>query len=163
MESLTAKLEEMNIGVEEGEDTIRIFYQGEFHGTAVKTLPYPGFPTDLQPQMTVLLALAQGDSTMTESVWNNRFQYIGDLRRMGADVKIEGPSAIIEGGKGLKGTSVRCPDLRAGAALVIGALAASGESSLYDIKYIDRGYVDIEGKMAALGADITREDAEPEI
>ncbi len=163
MESLTAKLEDMNIGVEEGEDTIRIFYKGDFHGTTVKTLPYPGFPTDLQPQMTVLLALAQGDSTMTESVWNNRFQYIGELRRMGADIKVEGSSAIIEGGKGLKGTSVRCPDLRAGAALVIGALAAEGTSSLYDIKYIDRGYVDIEGKMTALGAVITREEAEPEI
>lgn len=162
MESLTAKLEEMNIGVEEGADSIRIFYQGDFHGTTVKTLPYPGFPTDLQPQMTVLLSLADGSSIVTESIFDSRFRYIGDLRRMGADVKVEGSSAIINGGKGLKGTSVRCPDLRAGAALVIAALASCGDSDLYDIKYIDRGYVNIEGKMSALGADITREDAEPD-
>ncbi len=163
MESLTAKLEEMNIGVEEGSDTIRIFYKGEFHGTNVKTLPYPGFPTDLQPQMTVLLALANGDSTVTESIWDNRYRYVGELHRMGANVKIEGSSAIIEGCNGLKGTSVRCPDLRAGAALVIAALAASGKSTLHDIKYIDRGYVNIEGKISALGGDIKREDADPEL
>ena len=128
----------------------------------VQTGPYPEFPTDLQPQMTVLLSLADGSSIVTESIFDSRFRYIGDLRRMGADVKVEGSSAIINGGKGLKGTSVRCPDLRAGAALVIAALASCGDSDLYDIKYIDRGYVNIEGKMSALGADITREDAEPD-
>ena len=160
MESLTAKLEEMKIGVEEGADYIRIFYNGPFHGTNVKTLPYPGFPTDLQPQIAVLLTLAQGNSTVTEAVWDNRFRYVSELRRMGADIKVEGPTALVFGPRGLKGTSLRCTDLRAGAALVIAALASYGESELYDIKYIDRGYVDIEGKLSALGADIRREDAE---
>ena len=161
MESITAKLEEMGIGVDESEDSIRIYYKGPFHGTTVKTLPYPGFPTDMQPQITVLLSLAVGQSTVTESVWDNRFRYVSELRRMGAKIKIEGgTSAIINGGEELKGTSVKCPDLRAGAALVIAALAADGKSDVYDIKYIDRGYVDIEKKLAAAGADITREDAE---
>ena len=160
MESLTAKLEEMNIGVEEGADYIRIFYNGDFHGTNVKTLPYPGFPTDLQPQITVLLALAQGDSTVTEAVWDNRFRYVSELRRMGADIKVEGSTAIVYGPKKFKGTSIRCTDLRAGAAMVIAALASCGQSELYDIKYIDRGYADIEGKLSALGADIRREEAE---
>ena len=160
MESLTAKLEEMNIGVVEGADYIRIFSAANYHGTNVKTLPYPGFPTDLQPQITVLLSLAQGDSTVTESVWDNRFRYVSELRRMGADIKVEGSTAIVYGPKKLKGTSIRCPDLRAGAALVIAALAACGQSELYDIKYIDRGYVDIEGKLTALGACIKREEAE---
>lgn len=160
MESLTAKLEEMNIGVEEGADAIRIFYKGNVSGANVKTQPYPGFPTDLQPQIVTLLAMAEGDSMVTESVWDNRLRYVSELRRMGADIKVEGNTAIIYGKKNLKGTSVRCPDLRAGAALVIAALSATGQSELYDINYIDRGYDTIEGKFSALGADIRREDAE---
>ena len=160
MESLTAKLEEMQIGVEEGADYIRIFCEKPFRGTTIKTLPYPGYPTDLQPQIAVLLSLAQGNSTVTEAVWDNRFRYVSELRRMGADVKVEGQTALIFGPRGLKGTSLRCTDLRAGAALVIAALAAEGESELYDIKYIDRGYVNIEGKLSDLGADIRREEAE---
>lgn len=160
MESLTAKLEEMNIGVEEGADAIRIFYKGGLSGTNVKTQPYPGFPTDLQPQIVTLLAMAEGDSMVTESVWDNRLRYVSELRRMGANIKVEGNTAIIYGKRNLKGTSVRCPDLRAGAALVIAALSAAGRSELYDINYIDRGYDTIEEKFGALGADIRREDAE---
>ena len=107
MESLTAKLEEMNIGVEEGADAIRIFYKGGLSGTNVKTQPYPGFPTDLQPQIVTLLAMAEGDSMVTESVWDNRLRYVSELRRMGANIKVEGNTAIIYGKRNLKGTSVR--------------------------------------------------------
>ena len=160
MEALTAKLEEMGIGVEEGESEIRIFNKGEFKGTTFKTLPYPGFPTDLQPQMSVLLSLAKGESNVIESVWDNRFLYVHELNRMGAQIEVNGTTAEIHGPKKLKGVGMRCPDLRAGAALTIAAMAATGKSYLTDIKYIDRGYADFEKKLQGIGADIKREDVE---
>ncbi len=160
MEALTAKLEEMGIGVDEGEDEIRIYSNGEFRGTTFRTQPYPGFPTDLQPQMSVLLSLANGESNVYESVWENRFAYVQELNRMGAQIEVNGTAAEIHGPKKLKGVGLRCPDLRAGAALTIAALAASGKSYLTDIKYIDRGYADFEGKLRGVGADIEREEVE---
>ena len=158
-EALTAKLEEMNVGITEGPDWIRVYHKGPLCASNVKTLPYPGFPTDLQPQIVTLLSLAEGESIVTEAVWSSRFQYISELCRMGADIRVTDKSAMISGGRAFKGTSVRCPDLRAGAAYVIAALAAEGKSDLYEIKYIDRGYHLIEEKLTAVGADIKRVDA----
>lgn len=155
-ESLTSKLQEMNVGVEEGEDWIRIYANGPMKSTNVKTQPYPGFPTDMQPQMTVLLALAQGTSNVTESVTDSRFQYTEELRRMGADIVVNGKMAIVNGGKTLSGTSVRCPDLRAGAALVIAAMVAEGETEVTNLRCIDRGYDEFDEKLRALGAKIRR-------
>lgn len=158
-ESLTAKLTEMNVGVEEGEDSIRVFYKGPMTSAYVRTLPYPGFPTDMQPQITALLSLAEGDSVITEGIWD-RFQYVDELKRMGAIIKVEGRTAYITGGRKYKGTFVKCPDLRAGAALIIAALAAEGKSDIYNIKYVDRGYDGFELKLAQLGADVQRVKAE---
>ncbi len=126
--------------------------------TKIKTMPYPGFPTDLQPQMTTLLSLVDGESTITEGVWESRFQYVDDLNRMGASINVNNKVAMISGNRKLRGATVRCPDLRAGAALVIAALASEGRSEVYDINYIDRGYADFEKKLRNLGADITRVD-----
>ncbi len=158
-ESLTAKLQEMNVGIEEGDDYIRVFYKGRMNGANVKTLPYPGFPTDMQPQITALLSLADGDSVVSEGIWD-RFQYVDELKRMGAMIKVEGRTAYITGNRKFKGTFVKCTDLRAGAALVIAALASEGRSDVYNIKYIDRGYDVFEKKLAQLGADIQRVKAE---
>ncbi len=155
-EALTAKLEEMNVGITEGPDWIRVYHKGPLKATNVKTLPYPGFPTDLQPQIVTLLSLAEGDSIVTEAVWSSRFQYVSELCRMGADIMVNDKTAMINGGRTYKGATVKCPDLRAGAAYVIAALAAEGQSELHQIKYIDRGYYHIEDKLAAVGADITR-------
>lgn len=157
-ESLTAKLLEMNVGVEEGEDWIRIYSKGDLRASAVKTRPYPGFPTDMQPQITVLLSLANGQSQVSEGVWDSRFQYVDELKRMGADITVAGKMAIVNGKRHFKGTSVCCPDLRAGAALVIAALAAAGETDIHHVQYIDRGYDHIEIKLRHLGADIRREE-----
>ena len=158
-ESLTAKLQEMNVGIEEGDDYIRVFHKGRMNGANVKTLPYPGFPTDTQPQITALLSLADGDSVVSEGIWD-RFQYVDELKRMGAMIKVEGRTAYITGNRKYKGTFVKCTDLRAGAALVIAALASEGRSDVYNIKYIDRGYDGFEKKLAQLGADIHRVKAE---
>ena len=155
-ESLTAKLQEMNVGVEEGEDWIRIFNNGPIRFANVKTQPYPGFPTDMQPQMTVLMAVADGTSRVTESVTDFRFQYTEDLRRMGADIMVAGKMAIINGGRRLKGAQVRCPDLRAGAALVIAGLAADGTTEVTNLRCIERGYDSFESKLSSLGAKITK-------
>lgn len=157
-EALLAKLTEMGVGLEEGEDWVRVFYKGPIVRAKVKTLPYPGFPTDLQPQISVLLSMAEGTSTVSESIWDSRFQYVDELKRMGAEINVEGKTLIIEGKKKLFGAPVRCPDLRAGAALVIAALAAEGTTEIYDIKYIDRGYEDFENKLRQLGASIIREE-----
>lgn len=163
-ESLTAKLQEMNVGVEEGEDWIRIYPNGPIQAANIKTQPYPGFPTDMQPQMTVLFALAGGTSSVTENVTDFRFQYTDDLRRMGADIRVSGKTAVINGGKQLKGCPVRCPDLRAGAALVIAGLAAEGKTEVSNIRCIDRGYDSLEEKLRALGACIRRvEDDDPDL
>ncbi|MBC7765217.1 MAG: UDP-N-acetylglucosamine 1-carboxyvinyltransferase [Hyphomonadaceae bacterium] len=156
MESLTAKLIETGVTVEEGDDAIRIYSDKRPYKANVKTLPYPGFPTDLQPQMTVLLALAEGTSIVTEGVWDSRFQYVEELRHMGANIRVEGRLAIVEGVPALSGAPVNATDLRAGAALVIAGLAASGITEVYGLEHIDRGYEDFEGKLRALGAVIER-------
>ena len=132
--------------------------------THVKTLPYPGFPTDMQPQIAVALALSKGTSIITESIFENRFKYVGELNRMGAKIKVEGGNiAIIDGVPGLTGANVTAPDLRAGAALVLAGLAADGLTTVDDIHFIDRGYEDFLGKLQKLGADIKRVKTEKEI
>jgi UDP-N-acetylglucosamine 1-carboxyvinyltransferase len=156
MESLTAKLMEMNIKVIEGEDWIRIVGSDKINKVNIKTLPYPGFPTDLHPPIAVLLCLAEGTSTITEGVWDLRFQYIDELKRMGANIKVEGRIAVIEGVSELSGAPINATDLRAGAAMVIAGLVARGKSEIYNVKYIDRGYENIEEKFRKLGADIKR-------
>lgn len=157
MESLSAKLEEMGIGVEEYDEAIRIYTNGNsFKKTNVKTQPYPGFPTDLQPQMLTLLALAQGTSIVTENVWDNRFKYVDELKRMGACITVDGRAATVEGCEYLTGAPVYTTDLRAGAALVIAGLAAHGVTEIFNLKYIDRGYENFESKLKGLGAQISR-------
>lgn len=155
MDSIISKLIEMGVKVTEYDDSIRIERSGHLQGIRVKTQYYPGFPTDMQPQMVALMAVAEGQSCMTEDVWENRFQYIGELHRMGADIRVEGKSAIINGGK-LSGVPVRATDLRAGAAMIIAGLAAEGKTIINDPYYIDRGYTDIEGRLRAIGAEINR-------
>ena len=156
MESLSAKLLEMNIRVIEGEDWIRIIGEGELYKANIKTLPYPGFATDLHPPATVLLCLANGISTISEGIWPLRFQYVDELKRMGAKIRVDGSVAVIEGPCAFSGAPVNAIDLRAGAAVVIAGLAASGTTEVYNIKYIDRGYEDFAGKLKRLGADIQR-------
>ena len=156
LESLTAKLIEMNVKITEYEDSIRVECNGELHKASIKTLPYPGFPTDLHPQASVLLCLAQGASTVTEGVWDSRFQYVDELKRMGANAKVEGRMAIFEGVSQLSGAPVTASDLRAGAAMVVAGLAAEGQTEISNLKYIDRGYEKLEEKLRGLGADIRR-------
>lgn len=156
MESLSAKLIEMNIKVIEGEDWIRVVGGSELHKANIKTLPYPGFATDLHPPVTVLLCLANGSSTITEGIWPLRFQYADELKRMGAKIRVDGSVAVVEGPCGLSGAQVNAIDLRAGAAVVIAGLAAEGTTEVNNIKYIDRGYEDFVGKLERLGADIHR-------
>ena len=155
-ESLTAKLQEMNVGVEEGEDWIRIYNNGPIQAAHVKTLPYPGFPTDMQPQITVLLSQADGTSKIMESVTDFRFQYTEELKRMGADITVNGKMAMVSGPKKLQGMTVQAPDLRGGAALVIAALMADGDTLVQDVQFIDRGYDNIVGKLQSVGAKIVR-------
>jgi UDP-N-acetylglucosamine 1-carboxyvinyltransferase len=157
LESVSAKLVEMGITVEELDDAIIVKYDGELNKTNVKTLPYPGFPTDMHPQMSVLLCLANGVSYVSEGIYENRFRYVDELRRMGASIKVDGRSAIIEGGAPLSAAKVKAVDLRAGVALVIAALTAEGRSEITDIHYIERGYDDIVGKLHTLGANIKKE------
>lgn len=163
MESLSAKLEEMGVGVEEYDEAIRIYVdKPELKRANVKTQPYPGFPTDLQPQMLTLLTVAKGTSIMKENVWDNRFKYIDELNRMGANVNVEGKDvAIVEGGSRLTGAPVCATDLRAGAAMVIAALIADGVTEIYNLQYIDRGYENLEEKLRTLGAQITRRNVNP--
>jgi UDP-N-acetylglucosamine 1-carboxyvinyltransferase len=156
LESLSAKLSEMNVNVEEGGDWIRINGTGRFQKVNIKTLPYPGFATDLHPPATVLLCLAEGTSTITEGIWDLRFQYVDELKRMGARIKVEGRMAVVEGGTRLSGAPVKATDLRAGAALVVAGLVAEGKTEIYDVKYIDRGYENLEEKLRSLGAKIYR-------
>jgi len=156
MDSLSAKLQEMGCAIYEGDDEIRVVSNGKLNSTNVKTMVYPGFPTDLQPQMTALLCVANGTSILTENVWENRFQYINELRRLGCNVTVEGKAAIIKGIEEFTGAEVNATDLRAGAALVIAGLAAKGQTKIGNVKYIDRGYEKIEQKLAGLGADIKR-------
>ena len=164
MESISAKLIEMGCRIEEGDDCLRVIAEGcTLKSTNVKTLPYPGFPTDMQPQISVVLALAEGSSMVTESIFENRFKYVDELGRMGAKIKVEGNTAYIEGVKSFCGVQLNAPDLRAGAALVIAALAADGISEIDDIEYIQRGYEDFEGKITNLGGIIKRVDSEREL
>lgn len=160
MDSLSAKLLEMNCTVVEGDDYIRVEANGRLNGANVKTMVYPGFPTDLQPQMTALLSVANGTSVLTENVWDNRYQYVNELKRLGCNITVEGKVAVIEGVEELTGAEVNATDLRAGAALIVAALAAKGNTTIGNIKYIDRGYEDIEHKLRALGAQITRVNLE---
>lgn len=154
LESITAKLLEIGCEVEEIEDCIRVVASKPLRHTHVKTLPYPGFPTDMQPQITVALALSKGTSIVTESIFENRFKYVDELTRMGASIKVEGNTAIIDGVSKYTGASISAPDLRAGAALVTAALAAEGVTIVDDIRYIQRGYEDFHLKLQALGAQI---------
>ncbi|NMA65834.1 MAG: UDP-N-acetylglucosamine 1-carboxyvinyltransferase [Clostridiaceae bacterium] len=156
MESLTAKLIEMKVKVEEFDDSIRIVGKDHLNNVNIKTLPYPGFPTDLQPPAAILLLRADGISTITEVIFENRFQYIEELRRMGAKIRVEGRMAVIEGGYKLTGAPIKALDLRAGAACVIAGLIAEGETEVLNIHYIDRGYEDMVEKFQKLGADIKR-------
>ncbi|MCR5826717.1 MAG: UDP-N-acetylglucosamine 1-carboxyvinyltransferase [Oscillospiraceae bacterium] len=158
MDCITAKLLEMGVEVEEKDDTLRIRRSGALTRTNIKTLPYPGFPTDMQPQITTVLALAQGTSIVTEGVWDNRYRYVSELLRMGAQIRVEGRTAIVEGVSHLSGATVQAFDLRAGAAMVVAALAAKGSSEIRNVQYIERGYEDIIGKLRALGADIRSVD-----
>jgi len=162
LESLSAKLIEVGCEVVEGDDWVRVISKGRLKCTNVKTLPYPGFPTDMQPQMSVVLALAEGSSIVTESIFENRFKYVDELNRMGGKIKVEGNTAYIEGVDRLTGAPLSAPDLRAGAALVIAALAAEGISEIEDIEYIQRGYEDFEGKLRGLGAVMERTDSDRE-
>ncbi len=154
MDCITAKLVEMGATVEEREDTLLVRRTERLHRANIKTLPYPGFPTDMQPQITAVLSLAEGTSLVTESVWNNRYRYVDELKRMGAHIQVDDKTAVVEGVEKLTGAPVQASDLRAGAALVIAALAAQGESEIGCVQYIERGYEDIVGKLRALGADI---------
>ena len=155
MDCISAKLMEMGVSVEENEDTLLVHRSQPLQKTNVKTMPYPGFPTDMQPQIAAVLALAQGTSLVTESVWNNRFRYVDELKRMGAQIQVDGKVAVIEGVDHLEGAPIQACDLRAGAALVIAALAANGTTELSQVQYIERGYENLVGKLRAVGADIS--------
>ena len=163
LEATIAKLVEIGCEVEEFDDAVRVVSKGDLHNTQVKTLPYPGFPTDMQPQIGVTLALCKGTSTITESIFENRFKYFSELARMGANVKVEGNAATIEGVDKFSGARVSAPDLRAGAALVIAGMAADGITIVDDIVYIQRGYERFEEKLRSLGAVIERVSTEREI
>ena len=163
LEATTAKLLEVGCQVEEFDDSVRVISDGHLRHTQVTTLPYPGFPTDMQPQMAVLLGIAEGTSTVTESIFENRFKYVDDLTRMGADIKVESNIAIISGVKRYTGARVNAPDLRAGAALVIAGLAAEGITVVDDIYYIQRGYEALEEKLTKIGAKIARVEDEKEL
>lgn len=157
LESISAKLMEMGVAVEELDDVVHVASSGaSLKRVNVKTMPYPGFPTDLQPQMLTLLTKAEGTSIVTENVWDSRFKYVDELIRMGASISVDGRIAVIEGKSRLTGSPVFSTDLRAGAAMVIAGLMADGVTEVYNIKYIDRGYESFERKLRALGAQITR-------
>lgn len=160
MDCITAKLQEMGVQVEEQDDTLLVHRSGKLHRANVKTLPYPGFPTDMQPQITVALCLAEGTSMVTEGVWDNRYRYVGELTRMGAQIRVEGRSAVVEGVEHLNAASVQAYDLRAGAAMVIAALAAEGTSEVSNVHYIERGYEDIIEKLRSIGAQIESVECE---
>ena len=156
MEAVSAKFVEMGIEVWEGDDEIRVVANKPLNRINVKTLPYPGFPTDLQPPMVALLATVDGTSIVTEGVWDNRYQYTAELDKMGCHITVDGRVAVIEGGTQLQGAQVRATDLRAGACMVIAGLAASGTTEITELRHIDRGYENIVEKLIGLGADIKR-------
>lgn len=156
LESISAKLEEAGAEIIEYDDAVRVTRFKELTKCNVKTMPHPGFPTDMQPQMAVLLSQAKGTSILSESVWDNRFQYIGQLLRMGANIQVDGKIAVIEGVDNLTGVNVKATDLRAGAAMIVAGLTAKGETTVEDIQYIDRGYEDVVDKFSSIGANIKR-------
>jgi len=156
LESISAKLEEMGVSVEMGDDYVTVWRDGPLYRVNVKTLPYPGFPTDMQPQMCVLMCLADGVSYLNESIFENRFRYVEELKRMGANIKVDGHTAIIEGGTPLSAAQVHAHDLRAGAALVIAGLATEGRTDIEEIQHIERGYDNLVGKLQSVGADIRK-------
>ncbi len=163
LESISAKLLEIGCEIEESDDAVRVVAAKPLTHTHVKTLPYPGFPTDMQPQITVALGLSQGTSIVTESIFENRFKYVDELAKMGANIKVESNTAIIDGVPQYTGAGITAPDLRAGAALVMAALAANGYSTIDEIRYIERGYEDFPQKLQSLGAQIAKVTAEKEI
>ena len=163
LEAISAKLIEIGCEVIEFDDAVRVVGKPVQRHTDIKTLPYPGFPTDMQPQMAVILALANGTSMVTESIFENRFKYVDELARMGSHIKVEGNVAVIDGVAGFTGAQVNAPDLRAGAALVIAGLAAEGYTTVDEIGYIQRGYECFEEKLQALGAVIEKVDSEREV
>ena len=163
LESTSAKLLEMGCQIEESDDAVRVVASRRLESTQVKTLPYPGFPTDMQPQISVALALAQGTSIVTESIFDNRFKYVDELAKMGSDIKVEGNTAIIEGVKHFTSANLTAPDLRAGAALVLACLTAEGFSTVEDIKYIERGYEDFHIKLQGLGAQIDKVESDKDL
>ena len=154
MECITAKLLEMGVEVEEDGDSLIVRRNGPLHRANIKTMPYPGFPTDMQPQIAAVLCLAEGTSVITEGVWDNRFRYTEEFRRMGAKIQVDGKIAIIEGVPQLMAAPVEACDLRAGAALVVAALAAQGVSEVGNIRHVERGYEDIVAKLTGIGAQI---------
>ena len=156
LESVSAKLREMGIEIDENEDSIRVRTIARPKAINLKTIPYPGFPTDLQQPMSVLLSIAEGTGIITESIWEGRFKHVDELKRMGANIKVEGRVAIIEGINKLSGSPVYATDLRAGAAMVIAGLAAEGETEISNLRHIDRGYENLVEKLKSVGADITR-------
>jgi UDP-N-acetylglucosamine 1-carboxyvinyltransferase len=154
LESITAKLIECGVVVEEYDDSIRVFSDCRPNHCSIKTQPHPGFPTDMQPQFATLLTIARGNSMVSESVWDNRFRYVEQLLRMGAKITVDGKSSFIEGVDTLRGAPVKADDLRAGAAMIIAGLVASGTTEIEEIHHIQRGYDNIIEKLRSLGANI---------
>ena len=163
LDSISAKLTEMGLEVTEGEESVRVRYVGELKRANVKTQPHPGFPTDMQPQIVALLCLAEGTSHVTENVYDSRFRYVDELKRMGADITIDGRVAVVEGIAAFQGAPVRAVDLRAGAAMIIAGLAAPDRTEIEDVRHIERGYENVLEKFRSLGADIHRIDAPDEV
>ena len=156
LETITAKLIDMGVNVEEYDEAVRVSYEGVLDPVYIQTLPYPGFPTDMHPQMSVLLCLANGESAMTETIWSNRFRYVDELRKMGAKIEVKRQTAIFEGNTVLQPAVVKSCDLRAGAAMVVAALATKGLTTIEDIAYIERGYVNIVEKIRSVGGNIQK-------
>ena len=156
LEPITSKLRKIGVIIEEHDEYLRVIGQERYEKTTVKTMPHPGFPTDMQPQLTALLTMAKGTSIVTESMFDNRFRYVDELRRMGADISVDGKVAIIEGVEHLTGAPVKASDLRAGAALIIAGLSTEGTTEIEDIYHIERGYEEMEVKLRNLGADIVK-------
>ena len=151
----------MGVEIEEQGDAVLVRRTGELHCTNIKTMPYPGFPTDMQPQITTLLSIAQGTSMVTEDVWDDRFRYVSQLTRMGANIRVDGKVAVIQGVNELRAAPVKACDLRAGAAMVIAGLCAEGNTRIEDIHYIERGYENIVEKLRGVGADIVCVNSDP--
>ena len=163
LESITKKLEKIGVNIESYDDSIRVWVDGPLVKANIKTSPHPGFPTDMQPQIATLLTLAEGTSIITEGIWDQRFRYVDELRRMGADITVNGTVALVEGTGKLMGAPVKACDLRAGAALIIAGLAASGITEIEDIFHIERGYDGMEVKLREIGADIKKVSTPDEI